>query len=396
MGIGNRIGVTSYRRTMPRGFPGQPAEARLPDARAYRVPKRKQINNIAISGFGADADSITVNIEEPNGNVLSFTTTRASSVPVDDAAAATALAALINDSTGEDSARGVVVASTNSANLILTFQHEGVPYDVETTVVAAVATVTQTQSPSGTSIPVGRFVALTSDAAINGQRAVQLPTEAVAADIKGIVLRELAGPAVNLGSIDPDDVDLIPPGSMCSVAYEGAVLMKNAGTTTASEGERVWVVVDEDATAEVGECMGVPTAGESGTLQVATITPGAGQNSVEVSVEVTITGGQYAGATKLLSFLTDGSMTATEVADAFRAQINADPLFSTLLVDSGTATLILTAPSADVTFDANAVQGTFTIDNATVAADAFAVELPTCYWAEDTAAGELGRVFLRL
>lgn len=395
MAIHNVHGQTSYRRTMPRGYPGQPAEARLPDARSYRVPKRKQITNIAISGFGANDDSITVNIEMPSGEVLPFTVTRVAGTPADDAAAAEALADLINESSGVGSARGVVVASTNAANLILTFVHEGYAYEVTTSVVAAVAAVTETQSPSGTPVPIARFVALASDAAINGQRAIQLPVDADAEDICGITLRTLT-PHVNLGSADPDDDDMIQPGSMADVAYEGAVLMVNHGSAAAAERDRVWVIVDSDSPLEVGQAMGVPTAAESGTLQVATVTPGAAQNSVPVSVEVRILTGPRAGASKVLSFVTDADMTATEVANAFRSDFDDDPIMTGVLTSSGTATFILTSDRADTTFEVNVLQGTFTIDNATVAADGFAVELPTCYWAEDTPAGALGKVFLRL
>lgn len=390
MTIHNRIGVTSYQRTMTKRLAGSPAAFELPLTRAMRNPLRQQVTNIAIGTFDTDTDSITITVTEPDGTVHTQTVTRAAGVPADASAAATAFADAFN---ADPATAGVFTADDSTTNVVLTFDHAGIDYDVVATASAGTtATVSETTDPAGVAVPIGRFVVLAADAAIDGQRAIALPGDTSTAEqIVGVVMRPL-GQFVNGESPLQSAVDSVPAGRMCDVAFNGMVNVLNAGDADASEKGAVWVAVDADADIDLGAARG----DADGVLQVATLTPGAGQNSVEVSVEITITGGDYVGQTKLLSVLTDASMTATEWCDAARVQLNADPLWSTLLVDSGTATLILTAASPDITFDVNNVQGTVTIDNATTAGDPYTVKVPGAYWAEDTPAGQVGPVMLRM
>lgn len=386
MSIANGIGLAGFSRSIEQRSEGQWADAEGGRSRPYRNPLRGQITNIAISGFGADADSISVLITLPDGTVITETTTRASSVPVDDAAAATALAAQIN---ARQPLRGHVVASTSTSNLILTFPHTNIVYPVSTSVTAAVATVSTTQAAGGASIPFARFIK--AGTSIDGQPEIsELASSDEATAVRGITLAHLV--AENANSALSSSVDAIPAGSLSPIAYQGKVCMRNNGSVSSAVGGVVHVVRAVTGGDELGEAR----ADAGGTAQVATLTPGAGQNSVEVSVEITMLTGPYAGMTKLLSALADGSMTATEVCDAWRVQLNADPLWSTLLVDSGTATLILTSADIDQTFDVNNVQGTVTIDNATTTPARYTVALDRkrASWDEVTAPGAIGVVLL--
>lgn len=388
MSIQNGLGITGYSRRMSLGFEGSPAKSELPLGRPYRVALVAQVNTITIASFGADTDAVTVSITLPDGTVISETTTRAAGVPVDDAAAAAALVLLINARAALNSH---VDASSDSAVLTLTFKHTNVVYGVATSVVGCTATVAQTQAPGGTAITPGRFVR--AGASVGGLPAVTaLATSSTEADVRGIVERELA--AVNAGSALATAVDQTQPPAVVSVAYQGEVLMRNNGSVAAAPGGIVYVVNDAAGGDEVGEAR----ADVDGVAQVATVTPDAAQHSVTVAIEIRLLTGPYAGYSKVLLYQTDASMTATEVCDAFRTDLNLDSILAAQIVDTGTATLILTAVNAGTTFEVNAVEGAFTIDEATVAADAYTIALPTsrAYWAEAVAAGAIGPIMLRM
>lgn len=386
MTIQNSLGVAGFSRRLTRGFAGQPqGDVR---ARPFRNALLAQINTVTIAGFGADTDSVTLSITLPDGTVVQETTTRAAGVPVDDAAAVTALKDLVN---ARAALRGHVVAEDDADVLTLTFQHTNIEYTVETTVTGCTATVAETQAPGGSSIPIGRFVK--RGTSVGHAPAVDtLDSTDDDTVLAGILLRSVAQ-YPNAESPLASANDVVPAGNMCDVAFEGEVLMLNTGDVAASAGGQVFVVVATTGGDEVGEAR----ADADGVVQVTTLTPGAGQNSVEVSVLVTITSGEHEGKSLLLSALADASMTATEVCDAWRTQLNADAFWSALLVDTGTATLILTAADASFSFDVTAVQGTTTIAATTAhVAYAIPVDRRKAYWVEDTAAGAIGPIMLRM
>lgn len=393
MAMQNGLGVTSYRSPADttRFVEGQVCNLGLAKFRTYRNPLLPQISTITITGFGADADSIALSITRPDGVVVSgasLTVTRAASVPVDDAAAAAALVLLVN---AHASLNGHVVASSALGVVTLTFDHPGLTYTVATTVVACVATVATSQTAGGSAFPLGRFTA--AGTSVDGQPALRALTASdTAAAIAGVVVRPEFQYA-NAGSVLASDVDSVPIGELASVIYEDCVAMRNNGSAAASAGGTVYAVVATTGGDEIGEAR----SDTSGVAQVITLTPGAGQNSVAVSVVITVTAGEHVGKSLFLSTTADGSMTATEVCDAWRVIINADAFWSTILVDSGTATLIITAADSSIGLDAVQANGTVTVDVATTARAPYAIPLDTSrfYWAEAVAAGAVGRVMCR-
>jgi len=135
----------------------------------------------------------------------------------------------------------------------------------------------------------------------------------------------------------------------------------------------------------------------AGVAQVATVTPGAGQNSVPLSIEIRILTGARAGQSKVLFHQSDASMTATEAADAFRADLAADVGFSSAVAGTGTATLILTAASADVTFTVDVIEGTFTVAEATTAGATHTIDVSSVAKFESSApAGGLAVLAINL
>lgn len=78
-------------------------------------------------------------------------------------------------------------------------------------------------------------------------------------------------------------------------------------------------------------------------LQVTTLTPTASQNSTEFGIAIAYVNKTTGDPeTKIFTYTSDASMTATEVCDNFRAQINAVDAVMPIAA-TGTATLILTA-----------------------------------------------------
>ncbi len=82
-----------------------------------------------------------------------------------------------------------------------------------------------------------------------------------------------------------------------------------------------------------------------GVAQVSTGTPTASQDSTVFTVRV-----GFADASYTFEYTSDGSMTATEVADGLRAAMAADLAFTARVVATGTATLILTGQVAGEAF----------------------------------------------
>ena len=387
MPIQNNLGLTGFARRLTSQIAGQPhGDVK---ARPFRNPLLPQIDSVTITGFGADADAVSVLVTLPDGTVTTETTTRAAAVPVDDEAAAAALVVLIN---ARAALRGHVVATNALGVLTMTYQHANVAYTTATAVVAAVATVASVQTPGGSSLVLGRFVK--RGTAVGGAPAVTVPASTDTQDLlAGVILRPVAQFA-NAESALASANDVVPAGQMCDVAHDGEVSMLNTGSVAAAAGGVVHVVRAVTGGDEVGEAR----ASASGVLQVATVTPGAAQNSVTVAIRVRIETGASTGYSAVLLYQTDGSMTATEVCDAFRTDLNLDAVLAPLLADTGTATLILTSTDIDTTFSIDVVEGAFTVDEATVAAARYTIPLPQsrAYWAEAAAAGAVGRVMLRM
>lgn len=387
MTIANGLGLTAFTRDFHTPIEGQVFDLHGVLPRAWRNPSLAQISTVTITGFGADDDSIALSIQLPSGSTITVTTTRASAVPVDDAAAAAALAVLVN---AHASLYGHVVATSALGVLTLTFDHAGVVYAVSTVVVACVATVATATAAGGSTVPYGRFVAASS--VTTGQTALRpLTSTDRDAQVRGITARPQV--CENFGSTSPTAVDGALVGTMVDVVYDGHMAMRNNGSVAAVPGGQVHAVLVTTGGDEVGEAR----SDASGVAQVITLTPGAGQNSVPVSVLITVTAGEHTGKSLLLTTTADGSMTATEVCDAWRVIINADAFWSTILVDSGTATLIITAADSTIGLDATQANGVVTVDTATTARVPYTTPLDVrrFAWAEHVAVGAVGPIEVR-
>lgn len=94
-------------------------------------------------------------------------------------------------------------------------------------------------------------------------------------------------------------------------------------------------------------------ADADGVAQVSTYTPTAAEHSKGFGIRVSFSDRSY-----FFSVISDATMTATEVCDAFRTAMAADTEFTARVVASGSATLILTGQVAGEAFAvANAGQG---------------------------------------
>ena len=349
---------TSYTNDFGRGLIGELATLRPYTARARVYPKRRQITTVAVGG--ATDGTYTVRITSPAGTrpgasaVDSSFVASSSSADLIGAGLATAINAQIE-------LRNLLRASYNAStdSLVLTAVRTGESFTVAfPSNPGTHLTQTATQSPVVADLPLGVGMVST-----DGDTCAQ--PSAVTDVLAGVVKR-----GRGIEGEDDNSAETHKAGDTLELVTEGDVYVESEQDVT-SEEDPVWMRVNAGA----GEIAGAFRISPDGTAQVTTLTPGAGQNSVEVSVLISILTGEHAGKSLTLSALADGSMTATEVCDAWRTQLNADAFWSTLLVDTGTATLILTAANAGFTFDVTAVQGTTTIA-ATTAAVVDCVRVP--------------------
>jgi len=391
MTITNQAGLTAFSRDFHTMQEGQPWDSDF-KARPYRNPYLAQLSTISIAGFGADADSIAVNVTLPGGAVITETVTRASSVPVDDAAAAVAMAALLN---ARAELSGHLVATTDGDDLILTFDHENVVYPVTTTVVACTGTVVETVSAGGSTVPYGRFIA--AGAAVGGQSALRaLVATDRTAQIRAVTARPQIG--VNLGSALATAVDEIAAGDIGAGLYEGPVAMRNNGSVAAAEGGTVYAVVATTGGDEIGEARSDP----SGGTQVATITVVADHQNYAVNFGIGGVDYQFSYAP------TDGTTSTADAIDGLEdsaLQTITDRGIAALVTAStasATATMTLTAAAGyefdyvDVTSfgeDVEATSGTVVV--AATAVYAAPLDSSRFYWAEAVAAGAVGPVMCR-
>ena len=349
---------TSYTNDLGRGLIGELASLRPHVARARVYPKRRQITSIGIGG--ATDGTYTVRITSPAG-------TRPGTTPVDSSLAASSssvdligagLATAIN---AQVELRNLLRASYDAPNdtLVLTAVRTGESFTVAfPSNPSTNLTQSATQSPVVSDLPLGVGMVST-----DGETCAR--PSAVTDVLAGIVKR-----GRGIEGEDDNSSETHKAGDILELITEGDIYVESEQDVT-SEENPVWMRVNAGA----GEVAGAFRTSPDGTAQVTTLTPGAGQNSVEVSVLITILTGEHAGKSLTLSALADGSMTATEVCDAWRTQLNADAFWSSLLVDTGTATLVLTAANAGFTFDVSSVQGTVTIA-ATTAAVVDCVRVP--------------------
>ena len=110
-------------------------------------------------------------------------------------------------------------------------------------------------------------------------------------------------------------------------------------------------VVEDDLYALDVDVSGVPyhfeaiADGSAGAAQVTTLTPTV-TNSVVYGLQVLVQGHLYR-----YNFTSDGSAADTEIVTGLRALIDADLVFSALVVSTGTTTIILTGQVAGMRFD---------------------------------------------
>jgi hypothetical protein len=406
MSIQNGLGVTGYRRTQspPVGLEGAPAALDTPLSTPVLVALLAQITTLAIGTFADDTDTFTVGIETPDGEVHSHTVTRASSVPVDAAAAATAMAALIN---ADVDLIGHVEASGSTTNLVLTFLHPNVVYPVTHSESGVTITPTETQAPGASAIPYGRFVAPTGTSQ-DGAQPIRLLTSSDTEDAAiGVTARPIAQHP-NAGSDLASAVDGIPAGKMGDAFYDGLVYLRNNGDTDAAMGGPVHVVLATTGGDEIGEAR----SDGDGAAHVATATVVADHQNYSGHVGVWIDG-------RIVDVPwsynpTDGTTTTDDVVDGLEDAVAAS---ITALVSAGvlpSGALAASAASATATFtitaaagyrlayaffdsfgeDTEAVGGTF----AAFTGGPYTIQLPRsrARWAERVAAGQVGPVSLHL
>jgi hypothetical protein len=401
MGIANGLGVTGYRRTQspPSLLEGAPAAFDTPLSTPMRNDLIAQISNVAIGTFDTDTDSIAVAIPLPDGTVVTHTTTRASNVPVDAAAAAVALAALID---GDDALVGHVDASTSTTNLVLTFLHPNVVYPVAATPSAGTtATVTTPTAAGGSAIPFGRF--LVAGTTLDGITAMELPSAStVAADVIGVSARPIAQ-FPNAGSELASAVDGIPAGKMADAFYDGLVAMRNNGGVASAMGGAVHVVIATTGGDELGEAR----ADASGAAYVSTLTPAANMLMYAVKASVNVNGREIPLAFEYTP--TDGTTTADDAVDgledAAAAAITAAGLTGIVAASAAsgaTFTLTVAAGYAWATapyfsawsLDTEVVSGT--VSTATATNYTIALPRTQARWAAVVPAGEVGPVAIDL
>lgn len=386
MTIQNESGRTGYSRTMARGYEGSPAYSSLKGARAVRNPDLAQISTVTVGGTAADG-VYSFDVEDPISGVTTTVSQTRATTPATNTDLAAAFVLLVN----ANAALLNVCTASNAAGVVtLAFLHSGIDYTVDNGVAPGGASVTPatTQSAGGSAVPFGRFC--TMGAAEDGQASIALPTAStLAAAIRGVSLRP-EGQFANAGSALASASDSIPVGTMGTLAYDGAMLMKNVGSVAAAPGGRVHCVVDSSN----GFAAGAASAEAlTGVAKVVTGTPTAVNDTW---YQLTINFDD--GSDFVFEVLSDASATATEICDDFRAAMAADPGFTAKAVATGTATLILTGEVAGQNFEViNSGVGAWAsiTDTTEASADTVALDAKDFYWVEDTAASAIGPVMLR-
>lgn len=161
---------------------------------------------------------------------------------------------------------------------------------------------------------------------------------------------------------DLSNADGIPNGGMLNLARSGRYLVKVENTVAVGDRAYFRVAANGGNTQ-----LGAWRNDADGVAQVATLTPTAANTTV-YSLQIVIDGQVFS-----YSITSDGTATATEINDAFRALMAADVGFTSLIVASGTTTLILTAVRAGMPFAVTSVGAGVIATVLTTAATATAV-----------------------
>ena len=236
-----------------------------------------------------------------------------------------------------------VAAFTDSGTdqLDVTALHRGDKLDIADETAPSGATLVATNSTDSDKANLGVGIFVARDSTTPEIR--PLTSTDTDANIAGVSMIGEAALADNTGL--EADVDGFPPNTMVSVVREC---------------DYVWMVC-EDAATEGGvvharkiatgtEVAGACRASSDGTAQVTTATPTASQDSTAFQLVITFTEGPHAGESYVIAMTSDASMTATEVCDDLRTDLNAQTRLAGLIADTGTATLILTAVDPEDVF----------------------------------------------
>lgn len=168
---------------------------------------------------------------------------------------------------------------------------------------------------------------------------------------------KLAGITVNSKQRNPGDAqstlsgtDAFLPKNEMNLLTEGAIFVKPEQAVVV--GDATWcrfaTSVNDGTLTQKGNFR----KDADGVAQVTTGTPGASQNDTVFSIRIEVQDSLGRKIPFDFEYLSDGSMTATEVNNAFRTLMAADTEFSAYITATGTATLILTAAAAGISFTA--------------------------------------------
>lgn len=257
MAIQNGLGQTSYQRLQSARIAGNPSYL---DGVKHRTRENSIPTNLWDGPVaGTTTDGIySLSVQLPDGTVVTGQFDRQGGETDAQIAAAivadfqTAANALLIDG-------HAVVSNPSAANLRVLADHPGVDLVVTSSAPApGTLVMTETQSASGTEIPIARFLVL--GAAGVAARQAALPDGAVAADIEGVSLRHIS--YANKGGVLTTDEDTIPVGELFAEAYKGAVDMLNVGAD-ANEGDPVHIVVNVAGGDELGEARGDADGGNT-------------------------------------------------------------------------------------------------------------------------------------
>lgn len=257
MSIGNSTGggaVTRQQQRQDQWLEGQPGSLGSVKGRPAINPRVGLLATATVGGTTTDGDYSLTFTDENTGAITTVTVTRAGGSPATDADVAAALVAAVNST---PALRNLIRAAVNGGTpeqVDLTAVH---PQSEISIVSAAPApgtlTVAVVQTPGGALVPLGRLVVFTTPG--NGQSlpGVRPPTGSdQVADFAGVVLRP-RGHYPNQESPLASAPDLIHPGNTLAVGFDGDIVVRNVGSTTAEPGAAVFAVVSNAGGQEPGQ-----------------------------------------------------------------------------------------------------------------------------------------------
>jgi len=234
-----------------RAIEGTPGEGRLPLARTATNPILAQTDTAIVGGAATDGDYI-IGVTDPKGLRTEAKFTRAAAEA--NAAIAAALVVAFNLAMG--GIASAVIDGGDPLQINITFEHEGIAYVLdESSPGASTITLANTQVAGGVAQAVARFVE--RGASVAGQNPNVAPLEAGSDDdsLWGIVLRPIGEFAGVEGTVaqDPDTPDVVPAGNSLSVAYDGAVNMRNVGSVASVAGGPMFGVINTAGGQQLGQ-----------------------------------------------------------------------------------------------------------------------------------------------